>query len=403
MNKRFDKKLETIKRHSKMACKTIQCKIIDNKLSIEKRNYLYRLFLETKWFYNDIIRYGKTENIFNYDYKNQIVLIKNRIGEYEGRHLFHLTAQMRQAIVQKTFSNIKALATKKKRGKLEEVGALKFKTSVNAIPLNQFETTYKIINNKYIRFQSFNKNFRVYGLLQIPKNAEVCNATLVRKATGYYVYITFYCLKEYKEKTKDYIGLDFGLKNNITDSKGNEYSWNFEETEKLKRFQRLFAKTKKGTKKYYLLKRQINKEYEKISNRKEDIANKFVNKLKDYKNVIIQDENLQAWHSSSMKGWGKKIQESILGRIKSKIKMLETSVIIDKFFPSTQLCPVCKNKTKQNLQTEKNIYYTCNHCGYTQLRDYHSAINILFEGLKILGLDEAFSYELRSSSLQTWE
>lgn len=403
MNKRFDKKLKTIERHSKMACKTIQCKIIDNKLSIEKRNYLYRLFLETKWFYNDIIRYGKTENIFNYDYKNQIVLIKNRVGEYEGRHLFHLTAQMRQAIVQKTFSNIKALATKKKQGKLEEVGVLKFKTSVNAIPLNQFGATYKIINNKYIQFQSFNKNFRVYGLLQIPKNAEICNATLVRKATGYYVYITFYCQREYIEKTKDYIGLDFGLRNNITDSEGNEYSWNFEETEKLKRLQRLFAKTKKGTKKYYLLKKQINKEYEKIGNRKEDIANKFVNKLKDYKNVIIQDENLRAWHSSNMKGWGKKIQESILGRIKSKIKMLETSIIIDKFFPSTQLCPVCKNKTKQSLQTEENIYYSCNYCGYTQLRDYHSANNILFEGLKILGLDEAFNYELRSPGLQVWE
>ena len=68
---------------------------------------------------------------------------------------------------------------------------------------------------------------------------------------------------------------------------------------KLKRLQRLFAKTKKGTKKWCILKRQINKEYEKISNRKEDIANKFVNKLKDYKNVIIQDENLRAWHSSN--------------------------------------------------------------------------------------------------------
>ena len=29
MNKRLEKKKETIKRHSKMACKTIQCKIID--------------------------------------------------------------------------------------------------------------------------------------------------------------------------------------------------------------------------------------------------------------------------------------------------------------------------------------------------------------------------------------
>ena len=150
---------------------------------------------------------------------------------------------------------------------------------------------------------------------------------------------------------------------------------------------------------YYLLKKQINKEYERISNRKEDIANKFVNKLKNYKNVIIQDENLQAWHSSNMRGWSKKIQESILGRIKSKIKMLETSVIIDKFFPSTQLCPVCKNKTKQSLQTKENIYYTCKHCGYTQLRDYHSANNILLEGLKILGLDEAFNCELRTPSL----
>ena len=80
-----------------------------------------------------------------------------------------------------------------------------------------------------------------------------------------------------------------------------------------------------------------------------------------------------------MKGWGKKIQHSIMGGIKSKIKSLETSIIVDKFFPSTQLCPKCGCLNKHSL--DKRVY-SC-QCGYSFDRDTHSAINILIEGLKI--------------------
>lgn len=89
-----------------------------------------------------------------------------------------------------------------------------------------------------------------------------------------------------------------------------------------------------------------------------------------------------------MKGWGKKIQHSIIGRIKSKIEKLETSYKIDRWVATTKLCPCCNTKNEIKLQDDENLYYSCN-CGYLEKRDIHSAKNILNIALKATGMDGA--------------
>ena len=55
--------------------------------------------------------------------------------------------------------------------------------------------------------------------------------------------------------------------------------------------------------------------------------------------------------------------------------------MVDKFFPSTQLCPICDNKYK--LSQQERIY-VCPICNYTADRDIKSAKCIETEGLKTL-------------------
>ena len=53
--------------------------------------------------------------------------------------------------------------------------------------------------------------------------------------------------------------------------------------------------------------------------------------------------------------------------------------MVNKFFPSTQLCPVCNKKTKLPVWERT---YVCISCNYTEDRDIKSAKCILTEGLK---------------------
>jgi hypothetical protein len=137
-----------------------------------------------------------------------------------------------------------------------------------------------------------------------------------------------------------------------------------------------------GSNNRFKLKIKLKKEYEKIINKKKDCRNKFVsNIIKENDIICIQNEQIHNWHKSKMKGFGRKIQHSIMGGIISDLKKKSETVIIDRFFPSTKLCPSCGKLNKLELS---NREYIC-ECGYSEDRDIHSAINILNQGLKQIG------------------
>ena len=114
-----------------------------------------------------------------------------------------------------------------------------------------------------------------------------------------------------------------------------------------------------------------------------DISNKIVSAIAMcFKYVCFQDESIHAW---AMGGHGKKIQNSRIGDIISDLKHKSvTPLEVNKFFPSTQLCPKCGNKKKLSLAER---IYECS-CGFKQDRDIKSAVCIENEGLKQIPLDE---------------
>jgi transposase len=372
--------LDTKEKRKNQTCKVFEIKFDNSHLSLEKKEYLKRLFLETKWFYNNILA---IEDIFKFNDKVKTVFVFNKNKEQEERDLKFLTAQMKQAIKDRTIGSIKSLSTKKKKGKQKEVRGLKFKSRIDSIPLKQFGMTYRIENEKYIFIQGFKKHFKVSGLKQIPEEAEFANANLIRKASGYYIKITCFVPKIKKIKINKNIGLDFGIKDSVITSNEDKYFFNFPETKRIKEISRKFNTTKKekNTKKRKVSYRQLQIAYEKNSNKKKDCKNKFVSKLVNENDVIcIQDEQIHNWAKSKMKGFGRRIQHSIMGGIIFDLKKKSETVVIDKFFPSTKLCPKCGCLNKIGL--DARIYF-CD-CGYSQDRDIHSAKNILNEGLKLV-------------------
>ena len=374
MNKRFEKKLETIERHSHMDCKVFTIKIDQSRLNKNQKEFLKMSFLEAKWFYNHLLNKSKTEDIFKLDTKPNLVEVK--CGDiFEERELNFLSSQMKQRIHDTTKASIKSLSTKKKKG--QKVGALKFKTYVNSIPLIQLNSTYKILKNR-IKVVGCKKSFYVHGLKQLDDVDEICNANLVRKPSGFYFKITTFSEKK-EVKSQEMIGLDFGIETPITFSNGIKIDPSLEIDKRIRRAHRGLSKKKKRSKNRDKKRIELERLYEKNSNKKKDVRNKIVSHLKNnYGIVAVQDESIHQWHS----GWfGSQIQKSSIGGIISGVKHIPRTLIVDKWFPSTQLCPECGVLNKHGLG--KRVY----HCGCgaeDEDRDVHSAQNILIEAVRKL-------------------
>ena len=69
-----------------------------------------------------------------------------------------------------------------------------------------------------------------------------------------------------------------------------------------------------------------------------------------------------------------------MGVIKAELKNSSSVHVVERGFPSTQICPVCGGLTKHPL---KERTYTCRHCGYHHpSRDVKAAQSILDEAIR---------------------
>lgn len=363
-------KATRLKRHSQK-CRVFQLKINERKLNKLQKENLQRMFLEAKWLYNYCVTQEKLD--FNF-YKLKTVTGLDRDKNIIVRQLPTLYGKIKQGIIQQIFSNIKMLSTKKKQGK--KIGRLKPKSEYNGIELNQNLYTHKIIDSKRIKIAGIKKPLFVHGLHQIKKDYEIANAKLIRKPSGYYIYITTYenLRGEPKNKKKNDIGLDFGIKTHIATSEGKKYTCTIEETDRLKRLQRKFSKQKKRSNNKYKTLQKIKLEYEKISNRKNDASNKIVSELlRNYNFIYFQDENISGWQKAF---FGKQVQHSILGRVKFKLRQSKKTLMLDRFLPTTKFCFNCGKENKLELSDR---IFNC-ECGYSEDRDIKAAKTMVFFG-----------------------
>lgn len=367
-NKKISKAgIETRNRRKKMICKTYCIKIVKNKLSKSRRRELENLFVQANYIYNACV-----ENVDNYNPKDNTILVK--VGDKFEERSLTLSVQIRQAIRDRYINNVKALSGLEKRGK--KVGKPKFKSYSNSIPLKQYGKTYKIKDDN-IRIQNFGW-FRVRGLEQVPKNCEYANANLVRKPSGYYVYITVYIPKEVEVKTGKNIGIDFGISNTITTSSGEFFNINIPETKGVALAYKRLSKAVPGSNNYTKRLNKAQRAYEKVANARKDKANKLVYYLVEENDIIvIQNDNFYSWYKVSY--FKKTIRYSALTFVKMALRNSGKTIVIHRTFPSTKLCPQCNNL---NPQTLKKRDYDCVYCGYHHdNRDVKAAIVLLNQAL----------------------
>ena len=365
---------ETKSRRAEMTCKVIECKVDRSTLSNSTLDALNKLFVEGKWLYNSIL---SSKDIGNYDTKVTEVPVKV-IDKFENRKLDNISSQMKQAIKARIFSSLSTLKALKAKG--HKVGKLKFKSEVNCIPLKQHNNTFTIIKkSKRIKIQGIKKPLKVNGLNQLPRVYEIGNANLVKSGNDFYVKITIFTKKEIQNVPDKSIGIDFGCTSQLTLSNGEKIEYQVPISKRLKRLDRKLSRKVKNSKNRNKIMVQRLKEYNNLTNKRKEIKNQIVSKLvKNYRTICFQDESIESWKQN---GHGKKIQFSAIGGIISALqRKAVTPIVVEKYYPSTQICSECGNKQKMKLNERM---YLCQSCGVRIDRDSNASKNIEKEGLRI--------------------
>ena len=357
----------TKERHSHMDCRGFSVKIQENRLSKAKLEKLKRCFLEAKWLRNAVVA---TENLSLEDTSSVQVKVG---GKFETKEINTLSAQMKQSVVDSVKQDVFSLSKAKKKGL--KVGKLRFKKECSEIDLKQFGRTYAVKGKNKIRVEKIGV-LVVNGLEQINLDeVEFVNAKLIKKPSGFYIHLTVYTKKQPQPKTsKEVLGLDMGIKDQLTFSNGVKVNFYLEESEQLKGLMRRLSRQTKGSNQYKQTLNRIKRIYEHYSSKKNDIVNKLNSVLKTNYIICFQDELLGQWKRKKSKhkfSFGRQVQHGILGRVKDKLKKNSTNVMLESSVPTTQTCPVCGCLTKHSL--DKRVYH-CNHCGFDNAdRDIHSA------------------------------
>lgn len=186
------------------------------------------------------------------------------------------------------------------------------------------------------------------------------------------------------------IGLDMGIKSFAVCSDGTEYAnhkYLAKSQKKLARLQRQLSRKSKGSKRREKARIKVARLHEKIANQRKDTLQKLSTELIQQNDVIcIEDlapknmvKNHKLAKSISDVSWGE-FRRQLTYKAKWYGKEI---VVIDRFYPSSQLCSDCGIKWDgtKDLAVRQ---WTCPACGSIHDRDVNAAKNILNEGLRLL-------------------
>ena len=265
---------------------------------------------------------------------------------------------------------------------------------LGAISKRNDYTTYhlSLANIRNIKFRCNEK----YAQYLQKHHDNIKQATLTRLPCGEY-YLSILVDGDLAHKVKETnatVGIDLGIKDFVITSEGevfNNLHFKKSETKKIKRLQRQLSRKQKGSNNRNKTRIKLAKLYKKINDRKQYYLHAVSNSLID-ENQVICMEDLNVKGMVKNHNLAESICEMNFGEFR---KMLEYKanwynrkiVFVNRFYPSSKTCHNCGYIDK-NLKL-KDRQWVCPQCGEVVERDYNAALNILDEGLRIIGSSTA--------------
>jgi len=309
-----------------------------------------------------------------------------------------LNSTARQASAERAWSAISRFFENCKKGVKGKKGYPRFKKNSRCV---EYKTSgWKLDSNtkKHITFT----DKKGIGRLKLVGSRDIYfysandikRVRLVKRADGYYCQFSIKVdVRIETQATNNVIGLDVGLKEFLTDSKGNtvenprflrkaEKAINRANRKKSKKF---VKGRKPQSKNYHKARVRYARKHLKVSRQRQEFAKRVAY-------CVIQSNDLVAYEDLNVKGMvrNRKLAKSIsdagwtifrqwleyfgykYGKITVAVPPHNTS----------QDCSKCGQKVEKSLSTRTHV---CAHCGHIEDRDWNAARNILIKALRTVG------------------
>ena len=195
---------------------------------------------------------------------------------------------------------------------------------------------------------------------------------------------------EIRPANNNTVGIDLGIKDFVITSDGEVFNnphFKKSQSDKIKRLQRQLSRKQKGSNNRNKARIRLAKAYKKINDKKQYYLHQVSNTLINENQVIcMEDLNVKGMLRNHK--LAESIQEMDFGEFK---RILEYKanwynrkiVYVDRFYPSSKTCHNCGYINKDLKLSDRQ--WVCPQCGEVIERDYNAALNILEEGLRIIG------------------